>query len=109
MKGRSERVSNILIQPKAQGVFNFTLPAGHVNGAAEIWMAVYQKPKSVQERGKTVTYSNVMKHFISLGVWRGESLSQIISPILDNNSAGFAIVAQEARTGKIIAAGNYKL
>ncbi len=109
VKGRSERVREIKIIPQENGVFNFTMPPSSVGSAAEIWMAVYQKPKTISERGKSVVYSNVVKHYLSLGVWKGGAMLQSVYPLIDTQSAGFAIVAQEARTGKILAAGNYKL
>lgn len=109
VKGRSERVKDISIQPKASGVYKFNVPAENVNGAAEIWMAVYQKPLTVTERGKQTTYSNVIKNVVSLGVWRGSDVEQAIYPPLNSQSAGFAIIVQEARSGKILAAGDYKL
>ncbi len=108
VKGRSERVATVKIQPKASGVYDFNIPAGTVNGAAEIWMAVYQKPQNVRERGRNITYSHVVNRYIPLGVWRGGNIERAVYPIVDSKSAGFAIVAQEARSGKILAAGDYR-
>jgi len=42
MKGRSERVQEISIKPKANNVFDFSIPAMRVNNKVEIWVAVYQ-------------------------------------------------------------------
>jgi len=108
VKGRSERVQRITITSPAQNVFNFKLGASS-SKQADLWMAVYQKPKSVTRRGKTTTYYNVIKDIIPLGVWNGSAVNRVISPIVDRDSAGFAIVAQDKRDGKILAAGNYKL
>lgn len=109
IQGRSERITSIDIEPKAHGVYNFNMASTPLAGTANIWMAVYQKPKTVSERGKTVTYTNVVKNIIPLGIWQGGVKSQVVSPILDSQSAGFSIVAQDALTGKIYAAGDYKL
>ena len=109
IKGRSETLKNISIKSKAKSVYSFDLPPMPVNGAVEIWVGVYQKPKQVSERGKKVTYSNVMKRYMSLGVWHGDALEKVVSPALDSQSAGFAVIAQEVKSGKIIAAGDFKI
>ncbi len=109
VKGRSERVAEINIQPKTGGVYNFNVPTAQVNGAAELWMAIYQRPQNINDRGRNITYSHVIKRFMPLGIWRGSDIDRAVYPILDSQSAGFAIVAQEARTGKILAAGDYRL
>lgn len=109
VRGRSENVARITIEPKAEGVFNFNIPAARVNGVAEMWIAVYQKPETVSKRGNSDTYTNVMKRFISLGVWQGGAVSRSVYPLIDSNSAGFAIVVQDVKTGKVLAAGDYRL
>ncbi len=109
VKGRSERVSEVMIQPKASGVYSFSIPAKRFSGRADMWIAVYEKPHAVRERGKTTIYYNVVSHFIPLGEWRGGQINRAVFPILNNKSAGFAIVAQEVKSGKVLAAGNYKL
>lgn len=109
VKGRSERTARITIQPKAQGVFNFHVPMVSLSGAANLWMAVYQKPKMLKERGKTMTYTNVVKHIVPLGVWQGGAISRVVYPLITTSSAGFAIIAQDPETGKVLAAGDYRL
>jgi len=109
MKARSERVQKITVTRKADKVYNFSVPATQINKDVEIWVAVYQKPKSLKMRGKSVTYTNVLKNYLSLGLWRGEQLTKAISPVVDSKSTGFTVVAQEVKSGKIIAAGDYTL
>ena len=101
-------LQKLIFNQKPAGVYDFNIPAGKVNGAAEIWLATYQKPITVRERGENVTYSHVIKRYMSLGIWRGSDIDRAVYPIVDSQSAGFAIVAQEARTGKILAAGDYR-
>ena len=108
-KARSERVEKIFIEAKAKNVFSFSVPQMSVNGDVEIWVAVFQQPKTLSQRGRNVTYSNVLKDYQSLGVWHGEKLTNVITPKLNNESAGFAVVAQEVQSGKIIAAGQHRI
>ena len=108
-KARSERVEKISIEAKAKNVFSFSVPQMSVNGDVEIWVAVFQQPKTLSQRGRNVTYSNVLKDYQSLGVWHGEKLTNVITPKLNNESAGFTVVAQEVESGKIIAAGQHRI
>jgi len=109
LKGRSERVSEILIRPKGSGVFDFIMPPVSVNGPANLWLAVYDKPHTVNRRGRSVTYYNVINHFLPLGDWKGSVLQRAVFPLISSKSAGFAIVAQDSVTGHIYAAGDYKI
>jgi len=109
VKARSEKIQKISISKRADSVYNFVLPSMAVSGKVEIWTSVYQKPQTLKERGRSVTYSNVLKNYISLGVWDGQELHRAISPVVDSKSAGFTIVAQEIESGRVLAAGNYPL
>lgn len=109
LKARSERTSEIIIRPKGNGVFDFIMPPVSVNGAADLWLAVYEKPHTVNRRGRLVTYYNVISHFLPLGDWKGSVLQRAVFPLVSPKSAGFAIVAQDNVNGRIYAAGEYKL
>ena len=109
VKGRSERVAPIMIKPRSSGVYDFALPQVKGASKASIWLAVYDKPHKVKERGQTATYHNVVRRYIPMGQWSGGALTRAIFPIIDKNSAGFAIVAQEDKSGKVLAAGDFKL
>lgn len=109
VKGRSERLQDIIIQPKASGVFGYQLKQQKISDNAQLWVAVYEKPKTLSQRGKTTTYYNVISHLKPLEFWYGENKRGAVSPILDQKSAGFAIIAQDTQNGKILAAGEYKL
>lgn len=109
MKARAERVGSVLITQRVAGVYDFTLPSANKRTAAKIWLAVYDKPKTVNERGRSMTYYNVVKRYIPLGEWNGSVLSSAVSPIIDKNSAGFAIVVQDIKSAKVLAAGDFKL
>ena len=109
VKGRSEQVSDIAVQPKGSGVYDFALSAQNLKQGADLWLAVYRKPVTIKQRGKSTTYYNTVSHFLPLGTWNGSALNRAVFPLIAPDSAGFAVVAQDLRTGKVIAAGNYKL
>jgi len=109
VKARAEKTANISITPQANGVYNFSLKSQQLRGDTSLWLAVYQKPKAVTRRGKTINYNNVVKDFMPLGEWSGHQISRPVFPVIDSKSSGFAIVAQENKSGKIIAAGHFKL
>lgn len=107
-KARSEKIGAISIQPQNAGVYNFSLPRKNFSGSADLWMMVYDKPRSFKTRGQMVTYYNVVSHLFPLGQWKGGEIHRAVFPITNSKSAGFAIVAQSSRTGKVLAAGDYR-
>lgn len=108
VKGRSERVSKITIRAQGEGVYDFSIPARDFEGRADLWMAVYEKPRSVSERGRTTTYYNVVNNYMSLGQWSGGAVNRAVFPIVNAQSAGFTIVAQDKQSGEVLAAGEVK-
>lgn len=109
VKGRADRVGSIEINPAQEGVYHYTMPKAFVEKPAMIWMAIYDRPKEIKERGRLVTYYNVVKRYIPLGQWNGTDYSRAVFPIIDQDSLGFAIVAQDPYSGRVIAAGDYKI
>lgn len=109
MQAQAKKIGKITIRQRAAGVYDFNIPATRLNAPADIWMAIYNKPKTINERGRMVTYYNVVKRYIPIGEWNGGVISHAIFPIVDVDSAGFAIVAQNKNTGRVYAAGDYKL
>lgn len=113
MQGQGDQVDHIRIQPKAAmssgSVYDFYVKPRQLRRSANIWLAVYDKPKSIRERGRITTYHNVVKRIIPMGVWNGGAVSRAFFPIVDEASAGFAIVAQDNVSGKVLAIGEYKI
>lgn len=109
VKGRSEKVSQVRIYSKAPGVYEFRLLPRQLSDGADLWLAVYRKPVPVTRRGKTVTYYNTISHLLPLGQWNGSALERAVYPLLTDESAGFAVVAQDLSNGRVIAAGQYKV
>jgi len=109
VKARSERVEKIDIESKGKGVYNFTLAAQNLPKTAELWVAVYSQPVSFQGRGRTMVYYNTVSNLMKLGEWKGAAINRPVYPFIMPSSAGFAVFAQDIETGKVLAAGDYKL
>lgn len=109
VKARSEKVQDIRIQSKGSGVYEFALTPKNLKQGADLWLAVYRKPVTVNRRGQNITYYNTVSHFLPLGKWQGGAINRAVFPLVSGESAGFAVVAQDLSNGKVIAAGNYKL
>lgn len=109
IKARSERVQQIVINAKGNGVFDFIMPQVSISGSVDLWLAVYDKPHTVTRRGRSVIYYNVINHFLPLGDWQGSVLQRAVFPLISSSSAGFAIVAQDRVSGQVLAAGDYRI
>lgn len=109
VQGRSERIKKAEIVPKSVGVYNYNLPTMALTNSANIWIAVYSQKKSVQERGMEKDYYNIVTYYQQLGTWNGGAKSGAFYPPVKETSKGIAVIAQDSVTGKILAAGEYKL
>jgi len=108
-KARSDQTKQIAILNKGQGVFDFILPNNNLNQTVDIWVATYNKPVTVNHRGKQKTYTNVVQNFIPLGTWNGLADQRAIFPLINSSSGGFIVAAQNSTTGEVVAVGEFKL
>lgn len=106
---REEQTKEIQITPNTNGVYSFALPQLNMHDEASLLMVIYQKPRTFKYRGQKTTYYNVVSHILPLGVWKGTKVNKVAFPLFNDKSRGFAIIAQNNKTGHIIAAGDYKL
>lgn len=113
MKARAEKIYNIAITASAgDGAYSFTLPDMNTGGdPVSLWLAVYDAPKTIamtegNNFGKKVTYYNVVSKITDMGEWDGRAVSRNVFSGMTPSSNGFAIIAQNTRTGFIIAAGS---
>lgn len=112
MKGRAEKIKTIDFIETGGDTYNYTLPAVATDGApVKLWLAVYDAPKSMaitegNNLGKTVTYFNVVSEMRDLGEWGGAPEARAIQAAFNPDNGGFAIIAQNPRTGYILAAGS---
>lgn len=110
-KARSERIDRVTIMREQDDNYGYTIPARDLKGQpVHVWLAIFDKPhdKTVQDggnRGKRITYYNVVSRMNDLGAWDGKAQTQYLKPFLTADNAGFALLVQSETTGNIIAAG----
>jgi hypothetical protein len=111
IKARAEHVQPIDITKVADGAYQFSLPERDLKGAeVRLWMAVMDAPHNLTvadgaNKGKDMTYTNIVSAFEDMGAWDGQPLARAISPIFPENAQSFTIFAQDMRSGEVIAAG----
>jgi hypothetical protein len=110
MKARGEKMKNIVIAPVGDGTYNFTLPQMTVGKDVRLLVAIYDAPKTVtmtegSNFGKKLTYFNVVSKMDDIGLWNGTAGTQTLRVDYTPASAGVAVIAQDVKSGKIIAAG----
>jgi len=104
----------IEIEEAEPGKYQFRLNAQEIPEGARprIWMAVIDKPHvlTISEggnKGKGMTYMNIVSAMKTLGPWSGQAVARDVRPELGPGQAGFIIAAQDMATGEILAAGQY--
>jgi len=92
------------------GKVTVTAPAGKTDAVgAEVWLCPLSKAVPVaigrgENSGKTVTYHNVVRKWVKLGVWTGKAESWSI-PVADVKTEGVDAVAVVLQSGKAAAPG----
>jgi hypothetical protein len=112
LKGRAEKVLPIPLTSAGGDAYSFSLP--QISAASDplnLWMAVFDAPKSMaitegNNLGKSVTYYNVVSRMMDLGPWDGTPMARGINASFEPANGGVAIIAQNVRTGQIVAAGS---
>lgn len=112
LKARAEKVQPIVLNERTDGTYNFSLPAVKTKGdPVALWLAVFDAPHSIaitegNNLGKKITYYNVVSEMKDLGAWDGAPEARTVEAALKAGSSGFAVIAQDTRTGHIVAAGS---
>ncbi|MBN8521581.1 MAG: DUF1223 domain-containing protein [Alphaproteobacteria bacterium] len=111
LKARAEKISEISIRPLQNGQYAYALPAQAVQDPdVTLWVALFDKPHTLTvaeggNRGKNLTYHNIVSSLIALETEQLTSAEKTFLPYMKANAAGFALLAQNNQSGKIIAAG----
>lgn len=105
------KMLNIVSSGK-QGVFEVNMPE-FIHGEYNISLIEYVSEKSVKvaegaNRGKTIKYVHVVKAITDMGAWNGEEKVFPFTQSALSAGQGFAVLAQDLKTGKIVAAAQYK-
>jgi hypothetical protein len=112
LKARSEKVKPIAFTETSPNIYSYALPQIQTDGEpVALWMAVYDAPHSIaitegNNLGKKVTYFNVVSQLKDMGLWSGAPEARVVEASFGPATGGFAIIAQNTRTGHIIAAGS---
>ena len=86
-------------------------PAGVAAKEATIWLAVMSKSVEVpitrgENRGKTVTYANVVRELIPIGLWNGKATTVRLErhSFMHNGVERCAVLVQQGYAGPIVGA-----
>lgn len=79
----------------------------------DLWLAIYDMPHEItvaegRNRGKKMTFYNIVSDLRNIGAWDGVSRPQIIHADLANAQRGLVLLAQDRKTGAVLALGRYK-
>jgi hypothetical protein len=95
------------------GRYRVTLPALRKDQNFKLWLMVYDKPHDLivsegRNKGQKMSYVNIVSAMQDLGEWNAlESDTMEVEVKRGVDQRGFAILAQDAKTGEIGAAGRY--
>jgi len=108
---KKDHIPPITIRQKSSNKYNMSLPnLGQITGPMNLWLAIYDRPHTTaMGRDGPRVYYNVVSEMRGLGSWQGSAASFNLPNFNTVNKAGFAIFAQDPRSGKILTAGQYKL
>jgi hypothetical protein len=84
-------------------------PAGLENKEATIWFAVVQKKADVpvelgDNKGKTLTYTNIVRELIPVGTWNGKAMNLRLArtAVMTPETQACVVLLQEGRAGPIL-------
>ncbi len=86
-------------------------PRGHKFKEATIWFAVVQKRAEVpvqrgDNKGKTLTYTNIVREMIPVGTWNGKAMHLELArtAIMTPETEACIVLLQEGKAGPILGA-----
>ena len=92
-----------------------TAPQGAASKEATIWLAVISPSVEVpitrgENKGKTVTYSNVVRDLMPIGTWNGKAMTVQLQrhSIVQAGAERCAVLVQQGRAGPIVGAALIK-
>lgn len=117
-KAAQDKILAVRIAPVADsgGLFELSLPLLAArptdDGGLKIWLLVFDKPHDVKvaeggNSGKEMVYAHIVSNAGMLGNWDGTTKTMRFDPKAGVESAGFSVLAQDMKTGRILAAGQY--
>lgn len=100
-----------IVMTKVDGEYEMILPEVQ-HGEYSISLIEYNKEIKIKvaeggNRGKNITYFNVVRSITEIGSWVGEKKIVSFDVKTPQEPSGFAIIVQNLKSGKIVAAGKY--
>lgn len=114
LKGRAEKIGRIILNPAGVNEFTMSLPALKAHQNLDLVLVSFRAPKtktmtSGPNMGQRITYTNVVHSIHNIGAWDGSAQARSLTTASSSNIGGFAVLAQDRRTGKILAAGQVRI
>lgn len=112
-KAGTEDIPQIAVKP-ADTTTRFTLGLPDVaQGQYDIWVLITEQPlvRSVlvgKNRGQSIIYENIISEMSNAMKWDGKAQDVTLTAGLNANKKALVILAQNAQTGEIVAAGQLK-
>lgn len=94
--------------------FELGLDEEDLKDAVQIYILFFDKPHTLKikdgtNRGKEMTYVNIVSRMKELMKWDGTAQDVQIEATLKDSNQGFVVLAQDPKSGRIISAGQYKI
>jgi hypothetical protein len=113
-KAQALNAAPLTIRPgRRTGILIVEAPAGiDLTGATlRTYMMVYDRPHDVtigdgRNKGLRMNYLNVVSETHEAGPWHGDFIT--VAPKPQKEQAGFALLVQDTKTGRVVAAGKYE-
>ncbi len=95
----------------ASGVHEVAIPAGEIDESASIWLVFYDSQHMTriprgENRGRTLTYTNVVRELRHLGNWSGQAMTIPVSmdEAEEAGRSGCVVIVQKGRAGPVLGA-----
>ncbi len=110
LKSRGEKIGRIGLTLLQANEYRLSLPVLSAPKNLDLILVSFRAPKTLTMKrgsniGQRVTYTNVMHSVHNIGPWDGSSQVRSLTTASSPNIGGFAVLAQDRRTGRIFAAG----
>lgn len=111
-RGDKQAPSAIVCTETKTGEYIVQLPARALEAPLPLWLVRFDRKQDVavargENSGQTFTYTNVVREVRRIGNWNGEAGVIHLPTGSVPEGAGAAVLAQDAKAGRIIAVGRF--
>lgn len=108
-------VAPLGISPGDGGLYKIAAAAEDTAGigSGTVWLAVYDRPHDLivsegRNKGQKMAYYNIVSVLQQKGSWPDGAGEITLQPALGAGHAGFAVLVQDEKSGRLLAAGQYR-